>query len=337
MKGFIPISVCLLFLVAACTSEELSGVELEEAPPGTETLAAAKSSTFPSLIPLPNGFQPEGIAVGYGSRFYVGSIASGAVFQGDLRTGAGSLLVPPEAGRAAVGLSFDRRSNRLFVAGGFFGTAYVYDAETGATAAVYALYTGAEPSLVNDVVVTRTAAYFTDSFRPVLYRVPLGPAGELPDPAAVEELPLGGDFTQGAGGALGIGANGIDATPDGKRLVLVHTDLGRLYSVDPLTGEAAEIDLGGASVPFGDGLVLDGFDLYVVQNLLNQIAVVELTSDLTAGAVTGTLTSPDFRIPSTAAAFGSSLYAVNARFDVAPPTGPADPDLEFEVVQVPKP
>ena len=51
--------------------------------------ALAKSS-FPATISLPNGFQPEGIAVGTGSTFYVGSIPTGAVYTGDLRTVAGA-------------------------------------------------------------------------------------------------------------------------------------------------------------------------------------------------------------------------------------------------------
>jgi hypothetical protein len=47
------------------------------------------------------------------------------------------------------------------------------------------------------------------------------------------------------------------------------------------------------------------------------------------------ITSPELMIPATAAEFGNSLYAVNARFDVAPPGLPA-PDVEFQVVRLPK-
>ena len=55
--------------------------------------ALAKGS-FPETIPLPNGFQPEGIAIGKGDTFYVGSIPTGAVYAGSLRTGTGNVLVP---------------------------------------------------------------------------------------------------------------------------------------------------------------------------------------------------------------------------------------------------
>jgi hypothetical protein len=72
-----------------------------------------------------------------------------------------------------------------------------------------------------------------------------------------------------------------------------------------------------------------------VQNLLNQIAVVELAPDLARGVVARVITDPNLRIPSTIAEFGSALYAVNARFDVADPTVP-NPTVEFEVVRVDK-
>lgn len=84
--------------------------------------------------------------------------------------------------------------------------------------------------------------------------------------------------------------------------------------------------------------MLDGRTLYVVQNLLNTVAVVRLDSGLGSGDVVDTITSPLFRVPATAARFGSSLYLVNARFDEAfPPifgVPPADPPLEYDVVKV---
>ena len=52
------------------------------------TTAAAGGSQFPQRIELPDGFQPEGIAAA-GAQFYVGSIPTGAVYRGNLRTGAG--------------------------------------------------------------------------------------------------------------------------------------------------------------------------------------------------------------------------------------------------------
>jgi sugar lactone lactonase YvrE len=291
--------------------------------------AAAMAHPFPDVIALPDGFFPEGIAFGPGTTFYVGSLSTGAIFRGDARTGTGDLLVPAQPGREEVGMKYDQPSDRLFVAGGFAGQAYVYDASTGATLAVYQLADpAAGPTLVNDVVVSKDAAYFTDSFRPVIYRVPLGAGGALPPGGAVQEIPLTGEFEFIPNTVLG-NANGIAATPNGHRLILVNTTTGKLYLVDPLTGQATEIDLGGEAVPDGDGILLVGHTLYVVQGTLDRIAVVRLSPDLTSGVIERTITDADLRFPSTIAAFGSSLYAVNARFDVAPA-----PDVEYQVVRV---
>ena len=286
----------------------------------------ASTSVFPGIIPLPNGFQPEGIASGDGTTFYVGSIPSGAVYQGDFRTGQGSVLVPPQAGRQAIGLKYDPRTGYLFVAGGPTGYAYVYDGNTGANVAAIQLTTG--PSFINDVVITEHAAHFTNSFQPVLYRVPLDSEGQLVNQGTSEEIALGGDyhFTPGA-----FNANGIAATPDGDQLIIVNSSEGALYRVDPVTGMATLIDLGGGSVTAGDGILLQGKTLYVVRNALNQVAVVKLQPDLSAGRIVASLSSPNFRVPTTIARFGSSLYVVNARFGT-PPT----PDTEYEVVRVPE-
>lgn len=290
--------------------------------------AQGASRQFPKVIPLPNGFQPEGIAVGRGHSFYVGSLVNGSVFGGDLRTGEGEIVVPPQTGRTAVGLSVDQRSNYLFVAGGPGGSGYVYDLKTGSSLAAYQL-TAAPPgqTFVNDVIVTRSAAYFTDSFRPYLYKVPLGPGGRLPDAASVEEIPLGGDYDPVPAPGV-FKANGIDALPNGQWLLIVNSTAGILYRVDPETGDATLIDLGGDEVTAGDGILLDGLTLYVVRNRLNLIAVVELDPTLTSGEVVDTITDSDFRVPTTIAEFGDALYVVNARFGT-PPT----PDTEYEVVR----
>ncbi len=56
-----------------------------------------------------------------------------------------------------------------------------------------------------------------------------------------------------------------------------------------------------------------------MRNRLNEIAVLRLSPDLASATLTGTLTDPDFAVPTTVAAFGSSLYAVNARFGTPDP------------------
>ena len=82
------------------------------------------------------------------------------------------------------------------------------------------------------------------------------------------------------------------------------------------------------SLEGGDGLLLHGRTLYVVQNRLNKIAVLRLTPDLRRGTLTRTITDPDFDVPTTIDRLGSRIYAVNARFGTATPT-----DQSYHVVK----
>lgn len=284
--------------------------------------AAAAAAAFPQVIDLPRGFQPEGIEVGRGTTFYVGSVANGAIFRGNLRTGTGAVLVAGQAGKAATGIELDR-FNRLFVAGAGTGDAYVYNARTGALLRTYDF--AASDTFINDVVVTRDAAYFTDSRKAVLYVVPIGTQGAL---GAFRTLQLSGDFALGSGFNL----NGIDATANGKTLVAVQSNNGRLFRIDPQTGVTRAISLGAESVPNGDGILLTGKTLYVVQNQLNRVAVIALSPDLGSGRVVTRLSDPDFAVPTTIDDHGRRLYAVNARFGTPNPSS-----ADFQVVQLSKP
>ena len=117
------------------------------------------------VISLPDGFQPEGIAIGNGPTAYVGSLADGDVYVVDLRTGA-EITTLQGPGTPSVGLKVDQRG-RLFIAGGPTGEARVVDASTGALLEDYQLTTG--PAFINDVVLTRDGAWFTNSSAAELY------------------------------------------------------------------------------------------------------------------------------------------------------------------------
>jgi DNA-binding beta-propeller fold protein YncE len=286
---------------------------------------AAPLNRFPDQIALPNGWLPEGIVTGRGPVIYSGSRANGAIYAADLRTGEGAVLVPGQMGRVAVGLDFDERTNYIYVAGGGTGRASVYDAATGREVGSWMLASTTQ-TFINDVIVTEDAAYFTDSQQPVIYKLPLGRGGSLP--SAPQTIPLTGDY-QHVSGSLNL--NGIEATANGKTLIAVHSTLGVLYAIDPATGVAQTIDLGGASVVNGDGLLLRGHTLYVVQNRLNQIAVVDLSVRKREGEVTELITSGKLDVPTTIAAHGHRLYVVNARF-----TTPATPQTTYNIVQLPR-
>lgn len=309
------------FALASCGGDLPTG-------PST-TPAAPDRAAFPDVIALPNGFGADGIAFGAGSTLYVGSYSSGAIWKGDARTGAGSLLVTSQTGRSACAVKYDARTNRLFAAGSFMGQAYVYDAGTGATRAVYQLANPADgPTAILDVAVLRDAVYFTDVLRPVLYRLPLAADGSLPPQSAVEVLPYSGDYQFVPDGALN--STGIVSTPDDRWLIGVNATTGALYRIDPATARALAIDLGGASLPSADGLVLAGHTLYASQVAFNRIAVVRLDDDFTRGVVEQqTLDNAALDSPSKIALFGSAVYASNARFETLPA-----PDVTFEVVRL---
>ena len=283
----------------------------------TSPVQAGPNQQFPDLIQLPLGWQAEGIATGPGSTVYSGSLASGAIWKGDLRTGAGDILVPGRTGGVAAGLKYSR--GLLYVSGGPTGLASVYDARTGIPVVTCAVGTPGA-TFVNDVTVTRDAAWFTDSAKAVLYRLPINHG--RPSCPTAPPLALGGDWQQ----VTGFNANGIDATPDGRTLIVVNSALATLFTVDPSTGLATRID----SVPMtnGDGILLRGRQLYVVQNRLNQIAVLRLSADLGSATKIRTLNEAAFNVPTTVAAFGRTLYVVNAKFGT-PPAG-----TKYEIVKV---
>ncbi|MER5942578.1 superoxide dismutase [Streptomyces sp. NPDC001928] len=289
------------------------------------TPAAAAGKRRPTVIHLPNGFRPEGITIGGGPYAYLGSLGDGSIYRADLRTGEGG-IISAGPGTPSVGLKLDHRG-RLFVAGRGQG-ARVVDARTGAILASYVLTT-ATPTFANDVFLTPRTAWFTDSFQPALYALPLGRHGELPGAGEVVTLTLSGDWSQVAGEV--VNANGITATPDGSALLVVQSGVGGLHRVNPRTGVTERVDLGDAApLTNGDGLLLTGRTLYVVQNRQNAIDVFRLAADGRSGVLQRRITDPLFDVPTTVAADKGRLYLPNARFTTTP-----TPETTYDVISVP--
>ena len=247
---------------------------------------AAAAETFPDVIQLPTGWRPEGIEAGKQHTLYVGSMPAGAVRQIDAKTGESFTLVQPTDGRSATGLEYDKKNERLFVSGAGTGAAYVYDAETGAPIADYLLTTEAN-TFINDNVLTRDSVYFTDSRQPQIYRLPLGKHGELPAAPDVQTISLSGDYVHDSDPPTTNNLNGIVATANGKWLIAVQSSTASLLRIDPATGVANTIELAGGDVMNGDGLLLEGQTLYVVQNRLNRVRVIHLSADFGSGTSSG--------------------------------------------------
>jgi sugar lactone lactonase YvrE len=285
--------------------------------------AAAQTSPLPSTITLPSGFQPEGIAIGQKPYAYFGSRVDGDIYRADLRTGAGRIFAEGP-GTTSLGMKID--DGRLFVAGGNGGDARVYDLRSGALLKTYQLRPAADGPFINDVIVTRDAAWFTDSRSATLFKLPLGRHGKLPAEAVA--VPLTGDLVVVPGAT---NANGITATPDGRALIIVQSNTGYLFRVTR-SGVTTRIDLGAELVTNGDGLWLRGKTLYAVQNRLNVIAKIELNRKGTAGTVVSRTGDPRFDVPTTIAEYGKRFYLPNARF-----TTPPTPETTYNAVAVPIP
>lgn len=274
---------------------------------------AAAAQPFPEVIVIEGASSAEGIAVGAGSTFYAGDLFLGDIYRGDLRSGSTSPFVDAPAGRMAVGMAADTRHGLLFVAGGATGMGYVYDSTTGADVGVLPLIDPAQGTFINDVTVTRDAAWFTDSAHPHLYRVPIAPDGSVGAPAT---LVLTGPAANQSGD---FNLNGIAATANGKTLIVAHSGDATLYTVDPATGASAPI--AGADVPAVDGILLEAGRLWAVQNFLNQVTEFRLSPDLSSATVQNVITHPAFQVPTTVARHGDKLALVNAKFDTGiPPT-----------------
>ncbi len=287
--------------------------------------ANAGEKPFPKIVPVLDGSYHEGFAIGKGSTGYSGS-PDGSVYKVNLRSGQGEVLVPPVvpfdpiADCYTLGMRVDPRSNNLFIAGCFHGTALVYDANTGAEKMTFQLAPEFE-SVINDIAITQDAVYFTDFAAPMIYRLPLSRNGNIPgDANAATSIPLTGDFETGDN-VYGAFANGIVATPDGNTLIIGNSGTSKIFRVDSVSGHADEIIVDPPLVGFLDGIIMRDGVLYIVTpdgtfNCPSQdrVQVVVLDEDMLTGTQVGIITDPAMDGVASGALHGDSLYVNNARY-----------------------
>jgi hypothetical protein len=292
---------------------------------------AGRSGNFPDRIDLPAGFSPEGIESGRGTEVFVGSLVDGDIWRGDVRTGSGAVFIDSEQPEISVGIAYQASRDRLWVAGGGpalvgAGDVRVYDASTGALLATYDdNVTGVTVGLLNDVAITADAVYVTDSILPQLIVIPLPNDDSLPAPDMVTALPIGGDYAHVSDT---INLNGIVAK--NGILLVVQSSTGKLFRVNPATGIADEVDVGGTVLRNADGLELVGHRLYVVRGT-NLVTVVRLGPHFGSGVVLGDITDPDLDVPSTATVTAGRLWVLNSRFRYPP----LPPNSEYWISQLP--
>lgn len=270
---------------------------------------------------------PEGVSYNPANgKFYVGATSDGTLYEGDVNGGL-EMTVFSEGGAdgrvAAIGTKVDADGN-LWVAGGGSGQMFVYDTADGSLIASYTTPEGA--TFINDAAITDSGVYFTDSFRPILWRVT-----DLESGAAEAWIDFTGTVLQYVDG---FNLNGIVASEDGSYLIVVHSGLGKLYRVDTGTQEVIEIDTGGAALTAGDGLALVGDVLYVTRNSAGEIVPVTLSADWSSGTAGSPITSGLFGFPTTIAFTGNTFLVANSQFNNR---NSGTPDLPFTVAQIPVP
>ena len=300
-------------------------------------LGAAHAATAQeeiTVLPLPEvAAYPEGVAVDPTTgALYVNSANTGVIVRIDPATGTTRILGDPldMAGArpatpksVALGLKSDGQG-RIWVAGARDGSMHVVDIATGRRLARFTTPEG--PWLINDVVLTPDAAYFTDSLRPMMWRVSRDAVAD----AALEP------WLSFEGTALDFGEapnlNGIAATPDGRFLIVVHAKTGRLFRIDTGAREIAAVDTGGAELSSGDGLVLDGQRLFVVRQSAGEVVALRLSPDLLTAMETKRIKPAELAWPATAAISGDRLIVANSQLNRRA-TG--DPVLPFSLVSIP--
>ncbi len=261
------------------------------------------------IIPGSDTF-PEGIV--YDSKrgiVYTGSASNGNLYRFTASSERAQLLaLGGSPGRkAALGMKLDPQG-RLMIATGSEGKVGIVDSTSGMT--IKALETPPSPqAFINDLTQTPDGyVYVTDSFRPVIFRFRTNASGVTNieswlnlQNTAIRYVP-------------GLNLNGIVNTPDGRYLITVQTNTGRLYRIDTRSKAVREISL-ATRLTNGDGLVLNRRTLYVVRNATSRIEVLTLNSALT-GATLGTpIAEPNLRFPTTAALIQGQMLVVNGQLD----------------------
>jgi sugar lactone lactonase YvrE len=322
-QGVVSVAIVFVFatVLGACGGGTSIGGDAGDTTERDDSMEAASTERY--VLPGEQVF-PEGVTYQSDTGdFYVSSTTDGTVFRGNVEGDSKRTEVFLEPGtdgrKTATGMEVDAEG-RLFIAGGDTGEIFVYDTESGDL--VRRLSTPkAEATFLNDVAVTPEGdAYFTDSLRPVLFRVT---ATDDPEPwLNFEGTPL--EYEED------FNLNGIDATEDGRYLIVVQSNTGELFRIDTESKDVVEIDLGGETLTNGDGLLLDGGTVYVLRNQQELIVPVELSVDYTSGEAGEGFTDPSFAYPTTIAKHGGRLLVVNSQFD----RQGGEPELPFTVSDV---
>ena len=257
---------------------------------------------------------PEGITYAPSlDKFLVSSITQGKIGTVDQNGRYADLITNDEALISSIGMKV--RDGKLYVCNGDQGVStkstpattlktaglFVYDLATGTNLKrvdLAALLPGSN-HYANDIAFDPQGnAYVTDSFAPVIYKVP----ADTTKPSILVNSPL-------FAGTEGVNLNGIVYHPD-KFLIVAKANEGSLYKVN-LSAPTLPTQITGPALPSGDGMVLVDNDLYVVNNR-NRVSRVR-SSD---GWKTFTIVESDstgYEQATTNVEVDGEIYTLNAR------------------------
>ncbi len=276
-------------------------------------------TTFPDRIAFTANRQyPEGIAYAPTlDKFLVSSLTQGKIGSVD-RNGVYTDVVSDDSLIAAVGIKV--RNGLLYVCNGDLG---VSDKSTATSAMktaglfVYDLSTGRNVRRVNLASLLPTAnhyandiafdnqgnAYITDSFAPVIYRVPADANQSASILVRKDSLFSGQSFN----------LNGIVYHP-GNFLIVGKANEGKLFKVDlanPSSTTAVSPITLSAPLPSCDGMLLYNNELYVVHERTKMARVT--SSDDWKTATVARVDASGYQDATTNTEVNGSIYALNAR------------------------
>ena len=135
-----------------------------------------------------------------------------------------------------------------------------------------------------------------------------------------QRLPYNGAIPDGSGRTFNV--NGIVAK-SARKLIVVDTSSGKLFRIK-LSKDGGSIDsineITGATVPGGDGMLLDNGRLVVVQGNPAQLSFLKLRKDARRAKLVRTQTSDKLHGPSTVDRAKKLYLVVNADFANTQPT-----------------
>jgi sugar lactone lactonase YvrE len=290
-------------------------------------VAFAQDTALPEEVLIEHpGLFPEGIEWdAVGSRFLVGSLSEGTIFE-VADDGTITPFIEDEDLRSSVGIHIDAEGNRLLVANSDRSeepqdpviSLMAYDLETGERlfAADLASVAPEGNHYANDVTVDAEGnAYVTDSFSPVIYKVD---TEGTPSIFVEDERFASEQF----------GLNGIDYHPNGYLIVGKSSDNALFKVPVDNPAEVTQVEIEG-SFTGPDGLILDADGNLIAVGPPAMVYVLSSEDDWQTASV---VTQAETELSATTATIREGeVYVVFAHLNEM---GNETPPEVFEIVQV---